>query len=143
MQKLPGIFARDRSSMRKLVEWIVDTFVPPNAVMYQSWDEFILTMDENSKRLNYAQLYKELEEIRIEQKEHIYRKFQQEFKSLGGKFKHFHVELDMWHEEINKHHYAAILLRWIDMNLLFNVWISSWISSIGKDMPPEIELEVT
>ena len=68
MQKLPGLFGRERSSMRKLAEWLVDMFVHPNAVMHQSCDKCILTMDENSKRLNYAQLYKEFEEIRIEQR---------------------------------------------------------------------------
>ena len=119
MHKITGMFSKDMNPMRKLVEWLVDTFVPPNAVMHQSWDHFIVTIDDNLKRLSYAKLYHILEEIEMEQRKDILRMFQNEFKSLGGKFKHFHIELDMWDEEVNKRHYAAILLSWIDLNFSF------------------------
>ena len=87
-------------------------------------------IDDTIARITYEQLYRIMDDIKERRYTHIKKMIAEEVQSLGKRCRHFHVEVDLWDEETNKRHYAALsLIRWIRTN---NTGASAWISSSGK-----------
>jgi hypothetical protein len=81
-----------------LVEWLSDTLTPPNALNKPSWTEHQRTLDPSFKNAGYDAIYKELQRQVGLKKQLVLDAIAAERKASGGKFPHFHYEMDMWDE---------------------------------------------
>jgi hypothetical protein len=131
--------------LTKLVEWMSESLVAPNAVDNGPWIEYNKSLDPEFRKQSRDNIYKELNRQVSNTKKLIMESIAEERKS--GR-KHFHFETDMWDEGYTKKHFIAILMTYINRDftfqtvcLAFRLWegsaenkkITEWQSAVFKE----------
>eukprot|EP00660_Eupelagonema_oceanica_P008341 gene8341-5829_t len=114
---------------RKKGHWLSDSLVPLNSLKHQSWIDYNRAKDHHFKKATDDKIYGELERQVNAEKGAIKDAIAEERKALGGEFRHFHYELDMWDEGYTKRNYIALYITFVDVRfciqtkcLAFRLW---------------------